>query len=96
MKVPILRYDGKIFLCCKFPNGSVATLTQAALMNVCGVKKEICQPGNEPGDRFSSNRSFTSDKACSALTISGKRKTGLDIFLSQVRKIMQDLLVGHP
>jgi len=87
VKVPILRHNCETFAYCKLPDGSVTGRAKAALKS---ASRET-----SPGDRFSLNRSLTSDEARPALTIGGEGETRLDILLSQVRKITQDLLVCH-
>src|SRR6266700_2843930 len=47
VKVQILRHNCETFAYCKLPDGSVTGRAKAALVNVCRVGKQICQPGNK-------------------------------------------------
>ena len=47
MKVQILRDNYETLADCKLPDGSVTARAEAALVDMRGVVKQICEPGDE-------------------------------------------------
>ena len=95
MKIPILRYDGKTFPCCKFPNGSITALAEAAIVHVRRVRKQIRQPVNEPGRQIFIEQELHQRQSLFCVRDRPQKRDRLGYLPQSVRKIAQDLLVGH-
>jgi len=96
MKVFVLRDEYAAMSACQLPNGRITSPALAEETNVKGIGKEIAHCGYQLfGQLFVEEEPHDSgcwDPQCSALPLSRVRQTCADVFASELREIVEDLL----
>jgi hypothetical protein len=97
MKIGVLRHDGQFVFNGIVPYNLFVCCMQRHISNVDRARVEITDEFDKPrGDCGRRAGSFWRNRRQLALAISGKRKTGADVFPSEVGKIGEEFVFGDP